>query len=235
MKKRALILAVGLCIGLAVTGCNENEENAESSLESLVESTEVETETGIKTTLNNEADKETIFNMQPTGGEGCIPPYEVTEEETSEDDFTPDSKIIKAGEDEWVDDCDLSELPEVPYKEKLNKIIGNELETDYGFDWNWENRDGEYFHKWIDCGMYYKVKDVDIISSCDGESSELDFDMIEHFDELYLLKEGEYRYNGIDYTDLDKCLEENMYVSARFSLKFNEKGYIIGFVDAAVS
>ena len=49
MKKRMLIFTIGLMLGLAVTGCGNNE-NAESSLESLIESTveestEFETET----------------------------------------------------------------------------------------------------------------------------------------------------------------------------------------------
>ncbi len=265
MKKRMLIFTIGLMLGLAVTGCGNNE-NAESSLESLIESTveestEVETETDNKrmtppyTTaplpgedgcglrkppevMSEEAEKEAIFITQPTDREDDVLSYETTEEENSEELFIPKPEIIKADENEWVDDCELSELPETPYNEKLDEYIKDRLETGYGFGWEWYpgyKQDTKYHYKWIDCGMYYKVKNVDIEYFYDSEFGGLDYDIIGHFDELYILKEGEYIFNGVAYTNIDEWLEESLYSAPRFGLIFDEKGYIIGWHDAGVS
>lgn len=272
MKKRILILTIGLMFGLAVTGCNKNKESAENSLESSLESTEAETETEDETEvqrptpspapgedgcgtikppemMEEEAKKETIFNMQPTGGEDCVPkpPYMVTEEEfefgepvnqetgAEETESQESEYVIKAEGDEWIDYSEDFEFPEVPYKKKLDGILGDDLETGYGFDWNWESQDDEYYHKWIDCGMYYKVKDVDIVSFYDSESGGMDFDIIAHFDELYIMKEGAYRFNRIIYMDVDDWFKNYCYGAPRLGLTFNEKGYVIGWFDASVS
>lgn len=143
--------------------------------------------------------------------------------------------IIKAEGDEWIDDCELSKLPEAPYKKNLDEIIGDDLEIGYGFLWNWEDQDDEYYRKWIDCGMYYKVKDVDIVSFYDSEFGGMDFDIIAHFDELYIMKEGTFNHSGDIYTDFNDWLKIYNYNPPRLGLTFDEKGYVVGCFDVFAS
>lgn len=267
MKKRMLIFTIGLMLGVAVTGC-ENNENAESSLESLVESTEEES-TEVETETDNKRMTPPYTTAPLPGEDGCglrKPPEiefdfeeavnqetypspewvgapkspEMMKEEAKKETIfgTVDQEseyVIKAEGDEWIDNCEPSKLPETPYNKKLDEIFEDRIEAGCGFLWNEENRDGEYYHKWIDCGMYYKIKDVDIVCFYDSEFGGMDYDIIGHFDELYVMKEGEYIFNGVAYTNFNDWLKNNFYLTPKFRLTFDEKGYIVGCMDVAVS
>lgn len=231
MKKRIRIFTIGLMFGLAVTGCTGNKESAKSSLESSLESTEAE-ETEAETTIP--------YPYPSPEWVGAPKSPEIMEEEAKEETIfgTADQEsayVIKAEGDEWTGYSEDFEFPEVPYKQKLDEIIGENLETGYGFDWNWEDQDDEYYHKWIDCGMYYKVKDVDIVSYYDSESGGMDFDIIAHFDELYIMKEGTFNHSGDIYTDFNDWLKRYNYIPPRLGLTFDEKGYIVGCFDVFAS
>lgn len=249
---RKWLLTIGLGLSLAVTGCSSSssEEKAESSLESLVEVESEETseeteeprrppETGywadcVPKPLESSDDEKAESKVEaedekplpppippivPTGGEDCCIPRPSIPDETEPE------YIIKAEGDEWIDNSD--ELPVVPYKDKLTEDV-----LKAGGFW-WEDTDSVYCDKWIDCGAYYKVKDVEVVSFYDSPYGGLDFDYIEHFDELYIMKEGTYIFGGEVYTNLEDWLNVYHY-APRFNLEFDENGYVIGFMDAYV-
>jgi len=128
-------------------------------------------------------------------------------------------------------------LEVAPYKAELDTIIANNLDFYNIYTIGFEQANYQEELEWIDCGDYYKIENIKLVCNYNGSDN---CAVLGTLDEIRVRKDGLYRYGnsnntyGFDILSVDQWIN-NGYFTPRWSVTFDNKGYVVGFSDGNVS